>query len=199
MSYLGLDIGTSGCKALVFDEAGREIAAAYREYPLLSPVEGWAELDSDGVCSRCFEVIREASQKAADQPVKAMGISSQGEAFTTVDERGNLLGNGMVSSDARAASLVRDSGLLISYLVPERLWKIAEPKNRPEQRWERASFSTCPRAWTRKNSELCLNCCCLYFLSAPPPSPRNWPLSIGRIRWFISMAICRSLRIRPRT
>ena len=30
MSYLGLDIGTSGCKAVVFNEAGKEISSAYR-------------------------------------------------------------------------------------------------------------------------------------------------------------------------
>ena len=37
MSYLGLDIGTGGCKAAVFDGDGRLLALAYREYPLLSP------------------------------------------------------------------------------------------------------------------------------------------------------------------
>ena len=42
MSYLGLDIGTTGCKAAVFDQEGRMLALAYREYPLLSPQPGWA-------------------------------------------------------------------------------------------------------------------------------------------------------------
>lgn len=40
MSYLGLDIGTSGCKALVFDDSGRTLASAYREYPLNHPQPG---------------------------------------------------------------------------------------------------------------------------------------------------------------
>ena len=34
MSTMGLDIGTSGCKAVVFDAAGRQLASAYQEYPL---------------------------------------------------------------------------------------------------------------------------------------------------------------------
>lgn len=106
MSYLGLDIGTSGCKAVVFNEAGKEISSAYQEYPIISLHEGWAELDSEEVCFKCFEVIHEAAQKCENDPIQAMGISSQGEAFTPVDEKGNFMGNGMVSSDIRAASLV---------------------------------------------------------------------------------------------
>ncbi|GAH92108.1 unnamed protein product, partial [marine sediment metagenome] len=40
-----LDIGTSGCKAVAFDEEGSLLARAYREYSLLHPKPGWAELD----------------------------------------------------------------------------------------------------------------------------------------------------------
>ena len=37
MSVMGLDIGTTGCKAVAFDEVGSILARAYREYPLLHP------------------------------------------------------------------------------------------------------------------------------------------------------------------
>ncbi len=50
MSYLGIDIGTTGCKAARFDADGTLLALAYREYPLLTPRPGWAELDSVAVC-----------------------------------------------------------------------------------------------------------------------------------------------------
>ena len=106
MSYLGLDIGTSGCKAIVFNEYGKELAAAFREYQLITLHEGWAELNSEKVCSKCFEVIKEVTSKAGADPVQAMSISSQGEAFTPVDSNGNILGNSMVSSDTRASSVV---------------------------------------------------------------------------------------------
>ena len=61
MSFLGLDIGTSGCKAAVFDGEGRLLALAYREYPTLSPQPGWAELDPEQVAGACFAVIKEAA------------------------------------------------------------------------------------------------------------------------------------------
>jgi xylulokinase len=106
MSYLGLDIGTSGCKALVFDDHGKELASAYSEYPLITPKEGWVELDSEEVCAKCFDVIKEVALKTSADPILAMGISSLGEAFTPVDKNGTILGNGMVSSDTRASGLV---------------------------------------------------------------------------------------------
>ena len=58
MSYMGLDIGTSGCKAVVFNEDGEQLALAYREYRIINPKTGWAELDSNQVCRNCFEVIK---------------------------------------------------------------------------------------------------------------------------------------------
>ena len=105
MSYLGLDIGTTGCKAAVFDEDGRQLALAYREYSVVCDREGWAELDSEQVCKCCFDVIREAGSACAGDPVRGMGISSQGEAFTPIGLDGGIIGNALVSSDARAASI----------------------------------------------------------------------------------------------
>ncbi len=106
MSYLGLDIGTTGCKAAVFNAEGRFLSLAYREYPLLSPEPGWAELDSARVCRDCCDAIREAAAAAAGDPVRAMSISCQGEAFTPVSPDGEFLANAMVSSDARAVAIV---------------------------------------------------------------------------------------------
>ncbi|NLF17429.1 MAG: hypothetical protein GX595_09245 [Lentisphaerae bacterium] len=108
MSWMGIDIGTSGCKAVAFDAEGRILAAAAREYPTLMPREGWAELDSEQVMGACLEVLAEAAGACRDRdPVAGIGISSQGEAFTAVGARGEMLSHAMVSSDARAADVAR--------------------------------------------------------------------------------------------
>lgn len=104
-SYMGLDVGTTGCKAVVFDERGRQRASAYREYAITSEREGWAELDSGLVCDNCLAVIREAATAGGGE-VRGLCISSQGEAFTPVGSNGEILGNAMVSSDARATAAV---------------------------------------------------------------------------------------------
>ena len=45
MYYLGLDIGTSGCKAAVFDLNGECLHVAYSSYSVMQPVHGAMELD----------------------------------------------------------------------------------------------------------------------------------------------------------
>ena len=105
-NYMGIDIGTSGCKAVVVNEEGDQLAIAHREYDIISPQPGWAELDPDEVIKKCFEVIAEAASGLSSGSVVGLGISSQGEAFTPVDKEGKALSNALVSSDIRAEDSV---------------------------------------------------------------------------------------------
>jgi xylulokinase len=104
LSYLGLDIGTGGCKAVAFDSDGKELAASFREYPVLHSHPDWAEINPDEVMGKCFEVISEVNSLISE-PVVSMCISSQGEAFTPIGNDGRILGNAMVSSDSRARDI----------------------------------------------------------------------------------------------
>lgn len=106
MSLLGIDVGTTGCKAVAFDEDGRLLASAYREYPLHFPKPGWIELDSNRVMASCRDVIREAGAKTRKDPVKALAIAAQGEAVTPVGKNGTYLDHGVVTFDSRTAPLV---------------------------------------------------------------------------------------------
>jgi xylulokinase len=108
MSLMGVDIGTTAVKAAVFDEEGTSIAVAAREYPLLFPFPGARELDSHAVIDGACDVIAEAaSQVKASDPVKAIGIASQGEAFTPLTRDGRFMANAMVSSDTRSQPLIK--------------------------------------------------------------------------------------------
>lgn len=46
MSLIGLDVGTTGCKAIVFDHMGRILGQGAREYAIAFPCPGWAEQDA---------------------------------------------------------------------------------------------------------------------------------------------------------
>ena len=68
---IGLDLGTTSCKAILLDAEGRVVAAASESYPLRVPRPGWAEQD--------VLVIREAVTRtlravAAATPVAPTGI-----------------------------------------------------------------------------------------------------------------------------
>ncbi len=58
MNFMGIDIGTSGCKTAVFDENGQQLALVNKEYDVIFTDDGGVELDSDEVIEKCFESIR---------------------------------------------------------------------------------------------------------------------------------------------
>lgn len=108
MSYLGIDIGSSRVKAVAFSEDGRRLAAAYRHYQYATPSPGFMELDSDAVYRAALAVIAECADAVKTfSPVAAISCSSQGEAFTPLDEAGNALMPAMISGDIRATECMR--------------------------------------------------------------------------------------------
>jgi len=101
MSLLGIDIGTTGCKAIIFSKTGEILVSEYMEYPLIHPAPGWIELDPDIVLSYVKKSIKRANQKIKNDRVKAFAISCQGEAVIPVDKEGNCLYNAIVTFDGR--------------------------------------------------------------------------------------------------
>lgn len=107
MSYLGIDIGTTGSKAVVFDGDGKILAESAGEYAVKSPRNGWFELDSSEVIRLCKKIIADtAARISTTDPVTAIGIASQGEAFTLLNAEDRYLSNAMVSFDVRSQEQV---------------------------------------------------------------------------------------------
>ena len=65
---LGVDLGTSGTKTVLFDEAGAAAASAAREYPMDQPQNGWAEQDPDAWWEAARDTIREILDKSGVKP-----------------------------------------------------------------------------------------------------------------------------------
>ena len=101
MSLLGIDVGTTGCKAVAFDLSGRQIALAYRDYPLVQPQPGWCELDTGNLWDRIAETIRQVNAGCSGDPVQAVGVCCQGEAMVPIDRAGRPLANFTTSFDHR--------------------------------------------------------------------------------------------------
>lgn len=102
MSLIGLDIGTTGCKALAFDETGKRLAGAYREYARAG--EGIHELDPEEVWRAVCEVLRGASAACAGDAPAALSVSSFGEAAIPLDGRGRALHASLLYTDPRGAA-----------------------------------------------------------------------------------------------
>jgi xylulokinase len=104
MSLLGLDIGTTGCKAVVFNNEGVILSSHYKSYPMLFPAPGLCELDTGMVESAIIEVVRTAAAAVKSKdPVKAIGISTLGDSVTLLDDRGRPVSNTVVGAADRRA------------------------------------------------------------------------------------------------
>jgi len=137
MSLLGLDIGTAGCKAIVFREDGAILARVVREYSILTPHPNWAEQDAEAVWQAAWDALREVVTATAGNPPKAMALSVQGEAVIPVDRDGRALRPAILGMDTRtgeenrrlaeqfgAETLFRRTGMPLHTIntLPKLLW-----------------------------------------------------------------------------
>ncbi len=121
MSLLGIDVGTSGCKAAAFSEQGQLLALAYEEYDYQHPQPGWAELDTGKVWERVKRTIRAVVPRTAHDPIKALSISSLGEAVVPVTADRRILGPSLLNFDMRGAEYLAQ---LRTQLPDEQLYAI---------------------------------------------------------------------------
>ncbi|MGM0365372.1 MAG: FGGY-family carbohydrate kinase [Actinomycetota bacterium] len=101
MSLLGIDIGTTGCKAVVFSRYGSIISSAYREHKLIHPHEGYSELDAEEIFHNIAGLVREVSSNLKNDRIEAFGVSCQGEAIIAADKEFSPLYNAIVTFDQR--------------------------------------------------------------------------------------------------
>lgn len=140
MKIAGLDIGTTGCKCTVFDEQGRYLDKAYRDYPVKRAV-GAHEMDVSVMLDGVYAVIQQMAEKYTD--IAGIGVTSFGETFVCTDEKGNPLHLSMLYTDPRGTKeyqeLIEKLGekeiARITGLRPHEMYSIAKimwiKKNEP--------------------------------------------------------------------
>ena len=85
MLLMGLDVGTTGVKAAVFDESGEMKGYGFEEYEVVCQKPGWAEQDAERVFQAACRVMGEAAAQSGGG-IAAIGLSVQGDAVIAVDE-----------------------------------------------------------------------------------------------------------------
>jgi xylulokinase len=99
-----LDIGTTGCKAIVFSPEWEILGRAVREYPVLTPHVDWAEQDAEQVWQLALETLTQAVGQARADPPRAMALSVQGEAVIPVDGTGRPVRHAILGMDTRSTA-----------------------------------------------------------------------------------------------
>lgn len=113
---IGVDLGTTGGKAILADEHGDVRGTSWREYPLHRPQAGWAENDPDDWVRATAAMIRDvvASAGVGPESVKAVSIVAQRDPVVLIDAAGEVLTPSISWLDRRdpeeTEALFRDLG-----------------------------------------------------------------------------------------
>jgi len=104
MQYLiGIDIGTSGTKTVLFDTQGNTIASSTVEYPLYQPHNGWAEQEPSDWWNATVETLKEVTKGVNPSDIKGIGLSGQMHGLVMLDEDGNVIRPSIIWCDQRTA------------------------------------------------------------------------------------------------
>ncbi len=101
--YIGVDLGTSGTKTVLYTAKGQALASHTVEYPLYQYQNGWAEQDPQDWANAAYEgiqsVLKTSTVNAAD--IQALGISGQMHGAVLLDKDGNVLRKAILWCDGR--------------------------------------------------------------------------------------------------
>nr|WP_198936734.1 gluconokinase [Domibacillus epiphyticus] len=103
---LGVDLGTTSTKSVLFATDGKVIAHHTIEYPLLTPTPSTAEQNPDEIYTAVLGTIKETIRKSAVAPqdLLCISFSSAMHSVIAVDESGKPLTNCMTWADNRSAA-----------------------------------------------------------------------------------------------
>jgi len=103
-ALLGIDIGTSGCKALLIGLDGAVIAAEVATYPLSQPRPGWAEQDPELWIRGAQVSVAGVLAKAPKVEILCVGLSGQMHGLVALDSRHQVLRPAILWNDQRTAA-----------------------------------------------------------------------------------------------
>lgn len=99
MAFAGLDVGTSGCKLLVYDLDGNKLFHAGRKYKETGE-GGYRELDGAMVLENVLATLKEAGEKCPEK-IEALAVACLGESVVCLDENDRVLYPSMLTGDSR--------------------------------------------------------------------------------------------------
>lgn len=141
---LGIDLGTTGCKAVLFSPSGEIMGESYLEYDVYSNNSHMVEQNADEWWKLTREVIRLVlkNSRVTGEKVKALSVSSQGIAFTLVSPNGKAITPVFSWLDTRAR---KETEEIINKISFKQIYQITGKRVSP-------SYVLPKLLWIRKNA-----------------------------------------------
>ncbi len=174
-ALLGIDIGTTATKTVVFDVEAGIVGNGARPTDLYSLNPGWAEEDPGQWWDNVIELVREATHAVQ---IDAVGVSGMVPCVVLVDDQGSVLRHSIQQNDSRAVAEITEvrerfrdtdivertgSSITQQSVAPTLLWiQRNEPEIWEQVRWIMGSYDFIT-----------------YRLTGTPTIERNWALESG--------------------
>ncbi len=100
--YIGIDLGTSGVKAILLDENQRLIATASHALPISRPQPLWSEQNPQDWWNATNQAMQDLAKQYDLQAVKAIGLTGQMHGATLLDKSDNVLSPAILWNDGRS-------------------------------------------------------------------------------------------------
>jgi xylulokinase len=158
MTVLGIDLGTSGCKAVLVADDGQILASHVASYPLSTPRPLWSEQAPADWWQGLVEAVRGVLASRPGEQIQGVGIGGQMHGAVLMDAQDQVLRPAILWNDGRCQAecdilhkkvrnLVSQTGnrALVGFTAPKLLWvQRHEPKV-----WKRVRSVLLPKDWLR--------------------------------------------------
>ncbi len=102
---IGIDVGTSAVKTILFDIEGAIIASSSKEYPLYQPKNGWAEQEPEDWINAAFATVKKvvSGSGVPAEKIAGIGLTGQMHGLVMLDGEGKPLRRSIIWCDQRTA------------------------------------------------------------------------------------------------
>lgn len=140
---VGIDVGTTNIKAVIFDESGRMVSAGLRKTPIHYPQPGWAFFRPDEIWEMAVDALHEAIDKLDNpQRIVSLAVTSIGESGVPIGMHGEALYDAIAWFDTRTESQAR---WIERHIDSKSLWSITGLTAQP-------IFGLCKLIWLKENA-----------------------------------------------
>ncbi|MCS7125907.1 MAG: xylulokinase [Aigarchaeota archaeon] len=145
--FLGVDVGTTGCKVVAIDELGNLLDSETVEYPIYTPRPGWTEQNPEDWWNAAKEAIKRITSRKRVSPelIQGVGLTGQMHGLVIIDSEDKVIRPAILWNDQRTfkeaeffndkfglESVIKITGSIVQtgFTAPKLLWvKNNEPDN----------------------------------------------------------------------
>ncbi|MFS8640673.1 MAG: xylulokinase [Symbiobacteriaceae bacterium] len=120
--FVGIDVGTTGCRALAVDAEGVVRAEATTEYGFAMPRPGWTEQDPEEWWSGAVRCLRSLVAQVGAGAIRGVGLTGQMHGSVFLDGRGAVIRPALLWNDQRT---VAQCDAIEARVGSERLYALA--------------------------------------------------------------------------